>query len=295
MTAERLRRAIVRGFSALFSVVLVVCVLGFALIAVGPHLFDYRTSTMLTGSMAPDTTPGDVVVTTPQPASEVKVGDVISYHIPVEDHRVETHRVIEVIHNDDGSVAVRTQGDANSAPDPWTATLDGDTVWEMQAVVPWVGNGIRFLRQPIIQENVFWGAMVVLLGLGLTMIWGRDEEDEVDGMPTDPYAAALAELTEDLDAQHAALYAEMWIDMLPERVARIRRAVTAKDTEAGIDATLSMKVSAASLGAVDLSDLAAGIEVAIRAGDWSEAESISSHLTGVADSSREDLHRCLAV
>lgn len=291
MTAERLRSAIVRVFSLLFTAVLVVCVLAFGVIAVGPHLFDYRTSTMLTGSMEPGITPGDVVVTTPQLASEVEVGDVISYHIPVEDHRVETHRVVEVIHNDDGTIAVRTQGDANGAPDPWVATLEGDTVWEMQAVVPWVGTGIRFLRQPVIQENIFWIAMVLLLGLGLSMIWGREE---VGGsMSNDPYAAALAELTEDLDAQHAALYAEMWMEMLPERVERIGRAISARDLEAGIDTTLSLKVSSASLGAVELSEMAAGIEAAIREGDWSAADDISSHLVGVADTSREDLTSCL--
>src|SRR3712207_7184617 len=57
------------------------------------------------------------------------------FRSPIDDHRVVTHRVIEVQRTADGTVAVRTQGDANDAPDPWTAVLTGDTAYEMQAVV----------------------------------------------------------------------------------------------------------------------------------------------------------------
>ncbi len=113
MTFQRLRTALARLAGFALTVVLVGCLAVFGLIALGPHVFGYRTATMLTGSMDPGITPGDVVLSVPQPASEVEVGDVISYHIPVEDHRVETHRVVEVIHNENGTVAVRTQGDAN--------------------------------------------------------------------------------------------------------------------------------------------------------------------------------------
>ena len=95
---------------------------------------------MLTGSMSPGINPGDVVVTSPKPAAEVEVGDVISYHIPVEDHRVETHRVIKVTHEENGTIAVETKGDNNNNVDPWTAIIEGDTVWEVQAVVPKVGS-----------------------------------------------------------------------------------------------------------------------------------------------------------
>ena len=85
------------------NLLLLLCLAVFLLVAVGPHVFGYRTATMLTGSMEPGIMPGDVVVTTPEPASDVKVGDVISYHIPIEDRRVETHRVVKVIHRDNGN------------------------------------------------------------------------------------------------------------------------------------------------------------------------------------------------
>jgi len=166
---SRLRRLV----GVLIDLGLVGCLLVFVLLAVGPHLLGYRTSTMLTGSMEPGISAGDVVVTTAEPAADVEVGDVITYQIPIEDHRVETHRVVEVLHGD-GSIAIRTKGDANDNADPWTATLQDDEVWEVRAVVPELGTAIRVLRAPVVQHGVFWVALAGLLVLGLTTVWRRD-------------------------------------------------------------------------------------------------------------------------
>lgn len=174
--------------NALLSIVLALCLLVFVLLALGPHVLGYRTSTMLTGSMEPGIMPGDVVVTAPRPAADIKVGDVISYQIPIEDHRVETHRVTEVIHEKDGSLAIRTKGDANDNVDPWVAVLEGDTVWEMQAVVPKLGTVIRAMRTPIVSNGVKWVAVAGLILLGLTRIWARPEDTEAtedDGTDAD--------------------------------------------------------------------------------------------------------------
>jgi signal peptidase len=154
------------------------CGLVFFLIALGPHLFGYHTSTMLTGSMEPGIMPGDVVVTVAKPAADVKVGDVISYRIPVEDQRVETHRITKVIHGKDGTISIQTKGDNNPDVDPWTATLSDDTVWEMTAVVPKLGTAIRLLRSPLVQNGVFWLAFGGMLLLGMSVIWGSSEKDD---------------------------------------------------------------------------------------------------------------------
>jgi signal peptidase I len=173
------------------NLLMLLCLAVFLLVAVGPHVLGYRTATMLTGSMEPGIMPGDVVVTAPKPASELAVGDVISYQIPVEDHRVETHRVVEVKTQKDGAIVFRTQGDANENDDPWTATIQGDTVWEMKAVVPKLGSVIRVLRAPAIQHGIFWIAFGGLLLLGLSTIWGKkaeiSESDLDDPAPEGPH------------------------------------------------------------------------------------------------------------
>ena len=158
----------------LVSLLLVGSALVFLFLAVGPHVLGYRTATMLTGSMAPGIVPGDVVVTVPRPASEVAVGDVISYRIPIEDHRVETHRVTEVTRGPDGGVSVQTKGDANENIDPWVATIEGDTVWQVEGVVPGAGTVIRALRTPIVQHGVLWVALAGFVGLGFSTIWAGE-------------------------------------------------------------------------------------------------------------------------
>ncbi len=178
-SAPRARTRARRAVVLLTDLVLVLCLLAFALLAVGPHVLGYRTSTMLTGSMEPGIRPGDVVVTVAKPAAQVEVGDVITYRIPVEDRRIETHRVVEVLHHRDGSIAIRTQGDANENADPWTATLQDDQVWELKAVVPKLGSVIRAFRAPAVQHGIFWVALGGLLLLGLSTIWKKDQDDDV--------------------------------------------------------------------------------------------------------------------
>jgi signal peptidase len=163
--------------SAVSTLLLLAAAVAFLFLAVGPHVFGYRTATMLTGSMSPLIKPGDVVVSVPKPASELAVGDIISYHIPVEDHRVETHRVISLTHDATGRLAVVTKGDANNGKDPWVATLDGDTVWQTKAVVPHVGSWIRTLRAPLVQGGVFWGALGAFVLIALWRIWATDPEE----------------------------------------------------------------------------------------------------------------------
>ncbi|WP_372728260.1 signal peptidase I [Nocardioides sp.] len=162
----------------LLNVVVLIGLLLFLGLAVGPHLVGYRTATMLTGSMEPGISPGDVVVTVERPAAELQVGDVISYQIPIEDHRVETHRVTEVDTTPAGAITIRTKGDNNAGVDPWTATIEGDTVWEVVAVVPKIGKGIQALRVPAFQHGIQWVSIVALVLLGLNLIWGSSSQDE---------------------------------------------------------------------------------------------------------------------
>ena len=159
---------------------MVLAVVLFAGLAVGPHLFGYRTMTMLTASMAPEIEPGDVTIVTPLAVADVTEGMVITYHIPIDDHRVVTHRVISVERGNDGSVTVQTKGDANEAADPWRATLQGNTAYQVRGVVPELGHLIQALRTPAVSQLLVYVAPALLAGWLLLSIWRpttRDEED----------------------------------------------------------------------------------------------------------------------
>ena len=158
----------------------VLAVVTFAGLAVGPHLLGYRTMTMLTASMAPEIDPGDVTIVTPLAVADVTEGMIITYHIPIDDHRVVTHRVLSVERGTDGSVTVQTKGDANEAVDPWRATLQGSTAYQVRAVVPEIGHLIQALRTPVVSQLLVYVAPALLAGWLLLSIWRpttRDEED----------------------------------------------------------------------------------------------------------------------
>ena len=173
------------GFSMLALAALV-----FLFLAIGPRILGYQTSTMLTGSMAPLINPGDVVVTVPTPLTDIKVGDIITYHIPVEDQRVETHRITEITTTADGGVAVQTKGDANNGIDPWLATLQGKTVDKQIATIPYVGNAIRALREPLVLNILMYGAPGILVIGMLASIWRRDPSKSTPEDAAQPQAAS---------------------------------------------------------------------------------------------------------
>ena len=171
---SRLRIRAKRAVSATAVVLTWVAVLGalalLMLVGVGPRVFGYQIETVLSGSMAPTFSPGDAVLVTPEATADVRVGEVISYKIPVEDHHVETHRIVRIISAGLHPVVI-TKGDANTAADPWRAKLQGAKVWRMRAVIPDLGTAIHDLRSPIAHALTMLVAPIIIVALLLVRIW----------------------------------------------------------------------------------------------------------------------------
>jgi signal peptidase I len=138
-----------------------------------PHLGVYRTLTVLSASMNPTFSPGDIVVVRPEPIERLRVGQVISYAVPVGAHQVETHRVVKILRGQGTTTpVVQTKGDNNTVVDPWTAQLNGPTIWRLEAVVPKVGYAINLMR-----DRTFHLFSVILIPgslamLALARMWG---------------------------------------------------------------------------------------------------------------------------
>lgn len=168
-------RLLAAGFAA--SALLLLLVVG-----IGPRSGQYQTATVLTGSMQPTMPVGSVVLTTPVAAHDVRVGDVITYRIPVEDRRIVTHRVVEVLRDDDRPV-VRTQGDANKDSDPWAAELTDTTVWKVRVTIPKAGYVFEWLRRPLARQLLVFVVPLLLALLLLADVW----------RPTAPAMSAVAQ------------------------------------------------------------------------------------------------------
>jgi signal peptidase I len=169
-------RKLQRGMGWLSNLVSLLALVAFLSLAVGPHLLGYRTETMLTDSMAPQIKIGDVVVVTDTPLARIQPGDVVSYKIPVDDHRVISHRVVSLVTNPDGTSSLQTRGDANAGNDPWTATIAGGHIGQVRATVPTVGTVIRVLRDPDVAPFLRIGAPIGFVLLALGSIWRSSEQ-----------------------------------------------------------------------------------------------------------------------
>lgn len=134
---------------------------GAAILAAGiaVRLADLHLQTVLSNSMQPSISAGDVVVTQGVPTDAVRVGDVIVFQPPNHPEPV-IHRVVALR---DG--AITTRGDANPVDDPWQVTLAGPKAYRLVVVVPGLG-WLTQLQRPVL---ILAGALVllaVLLELG---------------------------------------------------------------------------------------------------------------------------------
>ncbi len=177
--AGDLRRFAARALPWLVRGIVAVAVVSFAGLAVGPHVLGYRTMTMLTASMSPVIDPGDVTIVTPLAVTDVTEGMVITYHIPIGERQLVTHRVVSVEHGTDGSVTVQTKGDNNDSIDPWTATLQGDTAYQVRAVVPEIGHAIHALRTPAVSNTLVYGAPALVAGWLILAIWRPKKQEDL--------------------------------------------------------------------------------------------------------------------
>jgi len=127
---------------------------------------------VLSGSMEPAMSPGDVVIVDDTPAAEIEKGDVITF-AEGGDERPTTHRVIEVVEQS-GETAFRTQGDANENADRSLVTppdLEGKvmSVGGYLFAIPLIGHVILFASTT---QGIIALLMLPLGLLILSEIWG---------------------------------------------------------------------------------------------------------------------------
>ena len=133
-------------------------VFGFAVLSIGSavRFADLHFQTVLSNSMQPAFSAGDVVVTRAVPMESVGVGDVIVFQPPNRPDPV-IHRVTSLREG-----VITTRGDANPVDDPWNVRLAGENQYRLVAVLPGIG-WLTALRWPFL---VLSG---LLLGLALVL------------------------------------------------------------------------------------------------------------------------------
>lgn len=116
-TTPLYRRVPWRRIASIAGVVLLVVIVVPFVVHMAPQLVGGDHSyVVLSGSMEPSISPGDVIIVGSVDPGQIRSGDVITFRRSSES-RPTTHRVVEVVERDSG-LAFRTQGDNNEDPDP---------------------------------------------------------------------------------------------------------------------------------------------------------------------------------
>ena len=147
---RRVARWVVGGLMVLAALCL-------ACVGVGVATGTWQIRPVLSGSMRPDLPIGGVVVTERVPMRSLAVGDVAVFHPPAEPHVDYVHRIIWM-HRTGSDLLVRTKGDANVTPDPWTLHLRGKWAYVARWSLPWVGYAAVWLHQPSVRRAAVIGA-----------------------------------------------------------------------------------------------------------------------------------------
>jgi signal peptidase len=165
---RRRRRAGVRVTAPLSSMLLAGVVVMILVAIAGMLLGAWRFAVIDTGSMRPTLNPGDVAVLTSEPTAKLRPGQIVAFHPPGEPALTVIHRVFSIRRTALG-VVIRTKGDANNAPDEWSARIAGATVWRESLKAPAVG----YLAVWSQQRPVRLGILIVVVILGLSLPLGR--------------------------------------------------------------------------------------------------------------------------
>lgn len=110
-----------------------------------PITGNFKVLTVISGSMEPSIKTGSVVIV--KPASDYKIGEVITFGPYTKKKAPTTHRVydIKVV---EGQVVYITKGDANNAPDS-REVQKKDVVGKVLFDVPFIGYAVNFAKQPL--------------------------------------------------------------------------------------------------------------------------------------------------
>jgi signal peptidase I len=138
--------------------------LALALAVALPLAFGDRTHTVLTGSMEPTISAGDVVIDERISPTSARVGDIVTFRDPEDQSRLITHRV-RSIRRAGSHLWFVTRGDANNTTERWRIAADGE-LGRVAYTVPWVGHVAVFSHTPL--------GLVLLLAVPLTLL-GLDE------------------------------------------------------------------------------------------------------------------------
>ena len=141
----------------IFTTTIVVVVVIIAVFLMGARLLGYRVFNVISGSMEPAYSVGDLVYVKEVDVNRIKVGDVITFVLN-EDCDIATHRVVGV---DKQNQQFITKGDANPNNDPNPIHFK-NYIGTPVFAIPYLGYVSNYIQTP--------PGMYVAIGIGVLLV-----------------------------------------------------------------------------------------------------------------------------
>lgn len=156
-------------FSTIIVIIFVLC----AVFLMGSRVLGYRVFNVISGSMEPTYSVGDLIYVKKVNVNDIKVGTPITFVLN-EDLVVATHRVVKV---DAKNQHFYTKGDANEAADS-TPVHFNNVLGVPQFSIPYLGYVSDFIQNPPgMYITVGIGAILILI-VFLPDILGKKKKEE---------------------------------------------------------------------------------------------------------------------
>lgn len=163
-----------RTFTKIFLNSLLALLVILVLLFAAPRVVGIRMFSVLSGSMEPAYSTGDLIYVAPVSAEELQVGDVISF-VMNSQGTVATHRITEI---DQENRQVYTKGDANEVSDGKAVKFE-NVIGKVVFAIPMVGYLIGFINTTpgkIITVTII--VALILLVLLLQRLGDEEEEQQ---------------------------------------------------------------------------------------------------------------------
>ena len=188
------------------STTLVVLMVLCAVFLMGSRLLGFQCYTVISGSMEPEYSVGDLLYVKEVNPNNIKVGDPVTF-ILNEDLVVATHRVVEI---DAENQRFYTKGDANEIEDQSPVHFN-NVIGVPKFAIPKLGYVSDFVQNPPGMYITIGIGIILILAVFLPdMIGKKKNEDEDEAVATVQIEIDTAtEENEKLKAELAQLRAEM--------------------------------------------------------------------------------------
>lgn len=146
---------------------------GLLLAATLPMAFGHRSFTVMSGSMEPALSTGDLVVVAPIRPLEARAGDAVTFRDPEGSDRMITHRV-RAVRERGTDVSFTTKGDANNDTERWTVAREGQ-IGRVAYRLRGLGFVLLWTRSPIGRILLIAFPLGALGLWALVRIWSTDD------------------------------------------------------------------------------------------------------------------------